>query len=575
MKDKDLTTLFKNAPRVLVGVAWPYVNGDLHPGHITGNFLPADIFARFARLAGKDVAMVSGSDCYGTPITIEAENLGISPSAVVEKYQPGHLELFKLYNINFDLYTKTTTKNHEQVTQEMLVNLANNGYVFKQKTDQYYSVEENKFLPDRYVEGICPFCGFEGARGDQCDNCGKLIDSGQLKSPYSKQTKGKVVLKETEHLFLDWSKLQPFLEKYYTQNSHLWRSWIKKEVGGWLKTGLQPRPITRDIEWGIKIPNQQLPQSLQLANVDNKRIYVWFEAVIGYLSATKELSPHWEKYWHSEDKQSVAMYNFMGKDNVVFHALFWPGQLYGAYGENVKLPNVILANQFLNLEGQKFSKSRGVTIDSLYLAKTYGSDIVRFYLTYIMPENNDSDFSWSDFVDVTNNVLIAKIGNYFNRIFKFATNMKFDKYISSPIAFQKSAEALNNANKYLTLLELKRYVHEIVSLATTANVYIDLRKPWSDNDEKRKKETIQNCVVYGLALMKMLKPLLPDTYEKLSQYLNIDIKYWKVYQNPGEFRKEYDNLSKFIKIDSYEPLFTKIDPEIVELERGKILVRKK
>ncbi len=568
MKDKDLTTLFKNASKVVVGVAWPYVNGDLHPGHITGNFLPADIFARFARLAGKDVAMVSGSDCYGTPITIEAENLGISPSAVVEKYQPSHLELFKLYNINFDLYTKTTTTNHKQVTQEMLINLASKGYVFKQKTNQYYSVEENKFLPDRYVEGICPFCGFENARGDQCDSCGKLIDSGQLKSPYSKQTKGKVILKETEHLFLDWPKLQPFLEKYYTQNSPLWRSWIKKEVGGWLKTGLQPRPITRDIEWGIEIPNQQLPQSLQLTNVDNKRIYVWFEAVIGYFSATKEYSENWENYWLPKDKNSVAMYNFMGKDNVVFHALFWPGQLYGAYGDNIKLPNVILANQFLNLEGQKFSKSRGVTIDSLYLAKTYGADISRFYLTYIMPENNDSDFSWTDFVDVTNNVLIGSLGNYINRVlilakkYGFSTDIVFDTGVEQAIL-----NAVVRINTDLTSLKFKQYAYNLIELATFGNKYIDSQKPWNQELSNEDRKTIlSNCLLIVIALALLSQPLLPEAAKKIKEMTNIELTIWS-----GNLLQEMSSQLKNLKIGEVKPLFTKIDPEIVELERGKIL----
>jgi len=270
-----------NSQKVFVGVAWPYVNGDLHPGHIAGNFLPADIFARYQRSLGKQVLMVSGSDCYGTPVTLEADKRQTTPQQVVYEYHPHHLELFKAYGISFDKYTQTITPNHREVVREMFLNLAQNGYLLKRITPQYFSQDENKFLPDRYVEGTCSFCGFTEARGDQCDSCGRVLDFSELKNPVNKLTKKPVTQKETEHLFLNWPKLQSFLEKYVeSRNSH-WKPWIHSEVQGWLKKGLKARAITRDIDWGVEIPNDQLPAELKLKNPENKRIYVWFEAVIG------------------------------------------------------------------------------------------------------------------------------------------------------------------------------------------------------------------------------------------------------------------------------------------------------
>ena len=550
--------------KIFVGVAWPYVNGDLHPGHIAGNFLPADIFSRFHRYLGNEVLMVSGSDCYGTPITVEADKRGKTPEQIVKEYHPHHLELFQQYGISFDLYTQTTTQNHTQVTQEFLLNLANNGYLLKQKTKQYFSPEQNKYLPDRYVEGECKFCNYKEARGDQCDQCGRVLDYADLKNPTNKLTKQPVTLKETQHLFFNWPLLQPFLQKYVTSHEKDWKSWIYKEVAGWLKKGLEPRAITRDINWGVEIPNDKLPKELQLENTDNKRIYVWFEAVIGYLSAAKEYGCAWQEFWHPADQKKVKMYNFMGKDNVVFHCLFWPGQLYGAYGDKVKLPDIISANQYLNLEGQKFSKSRGITIDSVDLAKTYGTDPVRFYLTYIMPESHDADFGWTDFVKFNNTVLIATLGNFINRVLTLAKEIKPEAEQLDAGVKNQVQQTLSNAKAHLEKAEFKLYSQTIIELAGYGNKYIDNQAPWHlDKASSEYNKALSNGLLIVLTLQALLKPLIPETVSKLEKLTGIVFEKWP------ELVEVVSQIPK-LKPEAPKPLFAKIDLEIIKKEQAKL-----
>ncbi len=308
---------------IFIGVAWPYVNGELHIGHLAGYLIPADIYARFHRYIGNNVLMVSGSDCHGTPITLEAEKKKISPKELVSLYHPKHKKLFNLYNLSFDVYTKTTTTNHKRVVQDLFIRLIKNGYIYKKETNQYFSLKENRFLPDRYVEGVCPYCKFPNARGDQCDNCGRVLEAGELIKPKSKLTGFPVGLNETEHYYFDLPKLEPFLRKYIAKNGPRWRKWVYEETLGWLKKGLRPRSISRDINWGVEIPVKSLPKNLQIKNAKDKRIYVWFEAVIGYLSASIEWSrttEKWRNFWYSNG--FITHYYFMGKDNLVFHTLF-------------------------------------------------------------------------------------------------------------------------------------------------------------------------------------------------------------------------------------------------------------
>lgn len=553
---------------IFIGVAWPYVNGDLHVGHLAGYLIPADICARFHRYIGNNVLMASGSDCHGTPITIEAEKKGVSPQEIVDLYHPKDKELFDFYNLSFDIYTKTTTENHKKVVQDIFVKLAENGYVFKATSRQYFSPEENRFLPDRYVEGTCPFCKFAEARGDQCDKCGRILEGGDLINPKSKIGGRSVILKQTEHYYFDLPKLEPFLKKYVKKSGPNWREWVYKETLGWLKKGLEPRCITRDLDWGVEIPVGSLSPKLQIKDVENKRIYVWFEAVIGYLSASIEWADNtdkWQDFWYP--KEPTSHYYFMGKDNLVFHTLFWPGQLYGAY-QNIHLPDYPAINHFLNLEGHKFSKSRNISVDSKYTGETYGVDPVRFYISSIMPETSDANFSWSHFVETHNSVLIGTLANFINRILKLSDSLNnfSDKQIEDKVA-SKIEKLLKKARNNVLLCEFKAYVQTLIDIAILGNKYIDKNAPWKlDKNSDEFEKIMTNALLIVLAIHLAWEPLIPQTNKKLGKMLGIEIKTWPE-KDIIDYLKSF--LAK-IKIIEPEPLFNKIDPSVIETERAKL-----
>lgn len=552
--------------KVFIGVAWPYVNGDIHIGHPAGYLLPADIFARFHRYLGNDVLMVSGSDCFGTPITLEADKRKVSPEKIVEEYHAKNVRLLKELGISFDLYTKTDNPNHKEIVQDFFVKLLERGLILKKETEQYYSPEEKRFLPDRYVEGKCPYCGYGEARSDQCDNCGRVLSPGELVNPKNKNSGKPAELKPTEHYFLDWPKLQPFLDKYVGE-AEGWRNWVFKETEGWLKTGLKPRAITRDLDWGVEIPVDRIPKDLQIDNYEHKRIYVWFEAVIGYFSASVEWAKingkKWEDFWH--DKNSLHAY-FMGKDNLVFHTLFWPGQLH-AYDEKLHLPDLPVINQFLNLEGRKFSKSRGITIDSRYFVETYGLDALRFYLTLIAPEAADTDFTWADFVSKNNDILIGNLGNFVNRTLTLAQGFEFDgKSIDAKLA-EKTIQFVHGAKEALSQAEFKKYLEFVLAVSHEGNKYLASEEPWflKEKEPKKFKTVIENALFIVLALHLVVKPLLPDAAEKLGGILSVNFENW-----PADEAKEIKKSIARIKISNAKPLFSKIDEKIIEIERAKL-----
>jgi len=557
-----------NKQNIFIGVAWPYVNGELHVGHLAGYLIPADICARFHRYIGNNVLMASGSDCHGTPITVEAEEKNLSPREVVDLYHPKHKNLFDLYGLSFDIYTKTITENHQKVVQDMFLRLIKNGYIYKDTSRQCFSPKENRFLPDRYVEGICPYCKFPNARGDQCDQCGKILNQGELVNPKSKLTGNLIVLRETEHYYLDLPKLEPFLKKYVEKNSSYWRNWVYKETMGWLKKGLEPRSITRDLNWGVKIPVESLPPELRIKNAENKRIYVWFEAVIGYLSASMEWAKNtdkWRDFWYL--KESTKHYYFMGKDNLVFHTLFWPAQLYGAY-ENIHLPDYLAINHFLTLEGQKFSKSRNIIVDSQYIGKEYGVDPVRFYITLIMPENSDANFSWSHFVEVNNGILIGSLGNFINRTLKLSLplNSFSGEEIENKVAV-KIKNLLEKSRKHVLNCEFKLYLQAIIDIATFGNKYIEQNAPWKlEQGSSKFKSVMTNALLMVLAIHLAWEPLIPETNKKLAKMLDLEIKTWPE-KEIIQYLKEF--LLK-IKINDPKPLFNRIEPFIVEVERNKL-----
>lgn len=544
--------------KILIAVAWPYVNGDLHIGHLAGYLLPADIFARFHRLRGNEVLMVSGSDCYGTPITVEADKRSISPEEIVALYHPHHLKLFEQYGISFDLFTKTATKNHNIVVQDMLVAMAKNGYVYKDTTKQYFGEKEQKFLPDRYVEGECPYCNYIGARGDQCDGCGRVLESGQLKNPKSKLSGSSVVLKNTDHLFVNWPKLEQFLKEYTAKTGKNWKNWIHKETQGWLTKGLKPRAITRDIQWGVSIPNNRLPKEIQLDESESKRIYVWFDAVIGYLSASIEWakgSEEWKKYWYPDSSDSVSHYYFMGKDNLVFHTLFWPGQLYG-YDTSIHLPDVVSINQFLNFGGEKFSKSRNVVIDSAEIGKKYGVDSVRFYLAYIMPEHADSSFSWEDYFRFHNTVLIGTFANYINRVLTLAKGVTIGTADEETI---RSIDAfLSSVALHIEKCEFKLYAQRIIEFSQEGNKYIDTTSPWKlEKTSTHYAQVVTNGIARVIALTIAMTPIIPHAARTVAHMLGISVYTWD-----STSESLLINLLKQVNIQNIAPLFSKIEQKI-------------
>lgn len=547
--------------KILIGVAWPYVNGDLHIGNFISSFLPADIMARFQRLAGKEVLMVSGSDCFGTPTTIEADKRKITPKQVEEEYHPQRVAVIEKFGISFDLYTKTDTLNHKKISQDFFIKLLEKGYIFKGTSNQYYSETEKRFLPDRYVEGVCPNCKKEGARSDQCENCGAVIQQGELINPLSKNTKTSVELRETEHYFLDWPKLQPFLESY-SQKVTDYRDWVLKETKGWLKTGLKPREITRDLDWGVELPISRIPEDERIKNIENKRIYVWFEAVIGYLSASVEwadmVDGDWKKFWYGEDSYH---YYFMGKDNLIFHTLFWPGQLH-VYDDKLKLPDNVVIAQFLNLEGQKFSKSRGLIVDPIHLADKFGVDPVRFYLTLIMPESSDSNFSFDDFYEKVNNVLIGNYGNFVNRVLTLAKGVDFSNFKNEEIFDEVkskvdsfSASCIEDMNS----AKFKDYLNGALSLSSFANSFMSEKEPWKLKENKSEfQKVIKNLIYLVIGTSQLLSPVIPTTAKKVFEMLSVS--------EEGSINE----LIKLVKISGINPLFTKIEKEQIEEEKSKL-----
>ena len=544
--------------KIFIGVAWPYVNGNIHFGHLAGYLIPADIFARFNRFIGNEVMMVSGSDCFGTPVTVEADKRQTTPQAIVSEYYPQHETLFNKLQLSFDLYTKTDNPVHKEVVQDLFITLLQKGLLFKNRSDQYFSETEKRFLPDRYVEGTCPHCGDTEARSDQCDNCGKVLAQGELIKPISKLTKVSVTMKETEHYFFDWPKLETFLNTYVSQYGPNWRPWIFNESRNWLENGLKPRAITRDLDWGVEIPADQIPADQLIEGHEHKRIYVWFEAVIGYLSASIKLSrdnntpDYWQEFWHNADAKH---YYFMGKDNLVFHTIFWPGQLH-AYDEKLHLPDFPAVNQFLTLNNQAFSKSFGVTLDPNKILEDFDLDLIRIYLCLIMPENHDSDFSWDDFIAKTNNVVIANLGNFLFRTIKLSEGLNFHSTKPDEKVVAEVAAAITEAKDLLAGCNFKKYAERIMELSAFGNKYLSDTTPWiiKKTDENQYISIMHSALLINLALGVLLTPVAPDSASKLFTMLSITVETWPEINTLEE-------LVKNIITNNPEPLFKKIEAD--------------
>jgi len=551
--------------RIFIGVAWPYANGHLHLGQIAGCYLPADIFARYHRARGHEVLMVSGSDQHGTPITIKAEQTGQTPEAIAGHYQREFLDCWERLGITFDLFTTTGTPNHAAVAQDIFLRLLERGYLYKETVSQLYCPKCQRFLPDRYVEGVCPACGAPGARGDQCDACGKPLNVTELIEPYCRICRTTPVARDSEHFFLKLSALQERLEKWVARQTH-WRPNVSGLTQRYLKEGLRDRAITRDIEWGVPVP---------VEGFEKKRLYVWFEAVIGYLSASKQWAKEiagdnerWHDFW-DEDKEAKSYY-FIGKDNIPFHTLIWPAMLMG-YG-GLALPFDVPANEFLTIEGRKISTSKNWAVwlpD--YLAR-YDPDPLRYILSINMPETSDTDFSWRELVRRNNDELVAAYGNLVNRVLTFVYR-NFDGQVPQPGALKEddnalikaTQQALEETGKLIATCSFKQAIMAAMAAAREVNRYLDEKAPWKVIKQDRQAAADSLYVaLYAIGCLKQaLYPFLPFSSQKVHEYLGFAGRVEDAGWQPPD-------LPPGQPLREPQPLFTKLDESVVEEETRRI-----
>ncbi len=572
---------------ILVAVAWPYANGPFHVGHVSGVYLPADIFARFERARGADVLMVSGSDCHGAPITLRAEREGVAPLEIIERYHAAFLRTFNTLGIAFDLFTKTYTENHYAVTQDVFTRLLERGYLYRDTMTGSYSPSQGRFLPDRYVEGTCPVCAFPRARGDQCDNCGTLLDPEQLIEPRSVLDGEPVVFRQTEHVFLDLAKLEPALRGWLDgADRSYWRANTVAFTRNWLAQGLRGRAITRDLDWGVPVP-------IDDPAFRDKRIYVWFDAVIGYLSASKEWAQRrgepeaWRRWWDAETAPDARSYYFLGKDNIPFHTIIWPAMLLGYGGLN--LPYDVPAAEFMNLEGEQMSTSRNWAVWLPDVEERYQPDAIRYYLTAIAPETRDSNWSWADFVTRINSELVATYGNLVNRVLSF-TYRNFEGRVPQPGALDGRDRALlaERDAAFARVTELLAGVHardalrEALAFATLVNRYLDDTAPWkSIKVDRERAGTSLYVALQAINALKVLTyPFLPFSAERLHAMLGFDPgdpsrgTFSGVPRDgelgvPATARWELAEVPAGQSLQQPAPLFTKLDPSVADEELAR------
>lgn len=513
---------------ILVAAAWPYASGPRHLGHVAGAYVPPDIFARYHRMAGNHVLMVSGSDMHGTPITVAADKRGILARELAEENHATIADSFRRLGLSYDLYTTTLTPIHYRVTQDFFLRLLEQGYLFQDTQEAMFDPQAQRYLPDRYVEGTCPHCGFEDARGDQCDNCGRTLDPIDLINPRSKLTGATPETRETTHFFLDLPQFQERLETWVAESSPRWRPAVTGFVQGWLKEGLRARAITRDLDWGVPIP---------LEGFDDKRIYVWFDAVIGYLSASIEWAERqgdpdaWKRWWELRPDGSAPArsYYFIGKDNVPFHAIIWPAMLMGYSG--LTLPYDVPANEFLTIDGQKLSSSRTYTARLPFLPEAldlFDADAIRFFLTINAPESRDTDFSWDEFQRRNNDELVATYGNAVHRLLSFLQS-RFEGIVPTPGPLTEADEAMladmrqafHDVAAQIEAVHLRDGLRAAMALAGALNRYLDEAAPWKSikTDPERAATSLWTALQVIGALRVLTAPFLPYSAQQLHEYL--------------------------------------------------------
>ncbi len=588
---------------VLVAVAWPYANAEIHVGNITGAYLPADIFARYQRLKGRQVLMVSGSDSHGTPISVRADTEEISPIEVYQRFHASFLELFQQMGITYDLFTSTHTSNHFKVSQAMFSALLDNGYLYKASELQWYAPSQKRFLPDRYVEGTCYLCGYENARSDQCDKCGSLLDAEKLLNPHTRVDGSVPELRQTEHYYLDLGKLQNEVTDFLEERKDYWRPNVVRQSLGQIQADkLRGRPITRDLDWGIPVP---------LEDMKGKCLYVWFEAVIGYLSAALEWGQlrgepeAWRSWWHNPQSRT---YYFIGKDNIPFHAIIWPAELIGVGtkfdeiieskpAENLVLPYDVPANEFMNLESQKISGSRNWAVWGRDFLTRYDPDPLRYYLSVNMPESKDTDWDWEDFYKRNNDELVATWGNLANRVLTIAYKNWSGK-VPEPGKLTEIDEQLleqvktgfETVSAFFEKVQLRAALGEAMSLASEVNRYLDTTAPWMTvkNDKEAAGRAIYTAINAINMLKIMLAPFLPFTSQKLHEILGFEghifgTQFVELVQDElGEHTALRYNAAEAMGkweptrvpgghcLNQPQPLFRKLEAKIIEDERSRL-----
>ena len=556
--------------KILVTSALPYANGPIHLGHLSGAYLPADIYVRYKRLNGDDVIYICGSDEHGVPITISADKEKVSPQVIIDRYHEANKKAFARFGMSFDNYSRTSIPIHHETAKEFFLEFYNRGLFIEKKSLQFFDDKANMFLPDRYVEGTCPKCGNEEARSDECENCGSLYDPSELKNPKSKISGGTPKLKETSHYYFPLGKYQPALEKYVDEmnEKYGWKENVLQYCRGWFKDGLKDRAITRDLDWGIKVP---------VDSAAGKVIYVWFEAVLGYISSTKELSQFkndpdlWKKYWQDPETKYIA---FIGKDNVVFHTIIFPAILM-AWNEGGKeqycLPQNVPANEFLNFEGKKFSKSRNWGIDVDEFLNLFDADLLRYTLAANLPETRDTDFYWKEFQLRNNSELADILGNFINRTFTFVFK-HFDGKVPTLGKLEKIDEdMLKEISEYpkrvsdlFEKYKIRDGVNEIMNLARDGNKYFNDTEPWKTvkSDKERCGTTLNICLQTIYSLAELFSPVLPFSTEKLFVMLNAKPVAWK---DCGK-----SQLKEGHQLNQSEILFPKIEDEKIEAQVNKL-----
>lgn len=556
----------KNFKRTTVTSALPYANGPVHIGHLAGVYVPADTYVRYLRLKGEDVLFIGGSDEHGVPITLKARNEGVTPQDIVDRYHTLIKKSFEEFGISFDIYSRTTSKVHEQTASEFFKTLYDKGEFIEKVSEQYYDEQAGQFLADRYIVGECPHCHAQGAYGDQCEKCGSSLSPTELINPVSKISGGKLVLKPTKHWYLPLDKHESWLREWILQGHKEWKTNVYGQCKSWLDTGLQPRAVSRDLDWGIPVP---------VEGAEGKVLYVWFDAPIGYISNTKELLPDdWEKWWKDKDTRLV---HFIGKDNIVFHCIVFPAMLK-AEGSYI-LPDNVPANEFLNLEGDKISTSRNWAVWlHEYLRDFEGKqDVLRYVLTANAPETKDNDFTWKDFQARNNNELVAIYGNFVNRSMvlthkyfegKVPARGELNEADKNMIAeFERTKQEMENL---LDNFKFRDAQKEAMNMARIGNKYLADNEPWklAKTDMGRVATVLNLALQLTANLSVAFAPFLPFSSKKLSDMLALQPQTWSSLGN-------MDMLEDGHLLNKAELLFDKIEDTAIEAQIKKLQDTKK